>query len=203
MRSDAAPAIQKASSSQFGIVKVDGTTITESGGVISAVGGGGGLGYAYAVSPNSSISSSAFATKGRTITPFITLTALTFFPVLTEVVGASYRLTVCTLSGNTLDTVIGTSDWIGTSAVTKMVEVPLNVTLTGGQAYGILITRTDGASTYVLPLSGSSTITSSPWGGLPSQFNIQSLTSATTNPSPGTVFNIGTAPFSGNFLFSI
>jgi hypothetical protein len=44
MRSDAAPAIQKASASQFGIVKVDGTTITESGGVISAVGGGGGGG---------------------------------------------------------------------------------------------------------------------------------------------------------------
>jgi hypothetical protein len=42
MRSDAAPAIQKASSSQFGLVKVDGTTITASGGVISAVGGGGG-----------------------------------------------------------------------------------------------------------------------------------------------------------------
>lgn len=36
MRSDAAPAIQKATASQFGLVKVDGTTITESGGVISA-----------------------------------------------------------------------------------------------------------------------------------------------------------------------
>ncbi len=44
MRSDAAPAVQKASSSQFGIVKVDGTTITETGGVISASGGGGGGG---------------------------------------------------------------------------------------------------------------------------------------------------------------
>lgn len=44
MRSDAAPAVQKASASQFGIVKVDGTTITETGGVISASGGGGGGG---------------------------------------------------------------------------------------------------------------------------------------------------------------
>lgn len=42
MRSDAAPAVQKASASQFGIVEVDGTTITASGGVITAVGGGGG-----------------------------------------------------------------------------------------------------------------------------------------------------------------
>jgi hypothetical protein len=37
MRSDAAPAVQKASSSQFGIVEVDNTTITASGGVITAV----------------------------------------------------------------------------------------------------------------------------------------------------------------------
>ncbi len=34
MRSDAAPAIQKASASQFGIVEVDGTTITATAGVI-------------------------------------------------------------------------------------------------------------------------------------------------------------------------
>jgi len=40
MRSDAAPAVQKASTTQFGIVKVDGTTIDETGGVISVVGGG-------------------------------------------------------------------------------------------------------------------------------------------------------------------
>lgn len=37
LRSDGAPAIQKASNSQFGIVEVDGTTITASAGVISAV----------------------------------------------------------------------------------------------------------------------------------------------------------------------
>jgi len=36
MRSDAAPAVQLGSASQFGVVKVDGTTITASGGVISA-----------------------------------------------------------------------------------------------------------------------------------------------------------------------
>lgn len=41
MRSDGAPAIQKTSSSVFGLAKVDGTTITASAGVISAVGGSG------------------------------------------------------------------------------------------------------------------------------------------------------------------
>lgn len=40
MRSDAAPAIQKASAVQFGIVEVDGTTITATGGVISSANSG-------------------------------------------------------------------------------------------------------------------------------------------------------------------
>jgi hypothetical protein len=44
LRSDGAPAIQLATSGQFGIVEVDGTTITAAGGVISAVGGGGSVG---------------------------------------------------------------------------------------------------------------------------------------------------------------
>ena len=39
LRSDGAPAVQKASASLFGIVKVDGSSITATGGVISAAGG--------------------------------------------------------------------------------------------------------------------------------------------------------------------
>lgn len=42
LRSDATFAIQKASASIFGLVKVDGTTITATSGVISSTGGGGG-----------------------------------------------------------------------------------------------------------------------------------------------------------------
>jgi hypothetical protein len=42
MRSDAAPAVQLGSASVFGLVKVDGTTITASGGVISSTGGASG-----------------------------------------------------------------------------------------------------------------------------------------------------------------
>lgn len=52
MRSDAAPAIQKASDSQYGIVQVDGTTITATDGIISAVGGGGGGGAGWTVLDN-------------------------------------------------------------------------------------------------------------------------------------------------------
>lgn len=40
MRSDGAPAVQKGTNSQFGIVEVDGTTITSASGVISAAGVG-------------------------------------------------------------------------------------------------------------------------------------------------------------------
>lgn len=43
MRSDGAPAIQKASAAQFGVVEVDGTTITASSGVISAASQAGRL----------------------------------------------------------------------------------------------------------------------------------------------------------------
>jgi hypothetical protein len=42
MRSDAAPPVQKGSASVFGILKVDGSSITASGGVISAAGGSSG-----------------------------------------------------------------------------------------------------------------------------------------------------------------
>lgn len=44
MRSDSAPAVQLATTSDFGLVKPDGTSITISSGVISAAGGGGGSG---------------------------------------------------------------------------------------------------------------------------------------------------------------
>ncbi len=43
MRSDGAPLIQKASSSQFGIVEVDGVTVTATGGVISVANGVGSV----------------------------------------------------------------------------------------------------------------------------------------------------------------
>jgi hypothetical protein len=58
MRSDASPAIQLGSASQKGVVQVDGTTITATGGVISAVAGGTGTvtsvsaGCGVSTSPN-------------------------------------------------------------------------------------------------------------------------------------------------------
>lgn len=66
MRSDAAPAVQKATTGQFGLVKPDGSTITISGGVISAVGGGGGSGYPPGTPP--SVVQSCFATSAISAT---------------------------------------------------------------------------------------------------------------------------------------
>jgi len=48
MRSDAAPAVQKGSASQFGVVKVDGSTITATGGVISSTASGGNANFGTA-----------------------------------------------------------------------------------------------------------------------------------------------------------
>ncbi len=63
MRSDAAPAVQLATTGQFGLVKPDGDTITIVDGVITAVGGGGGgVGAVNVVSPLS-----ATGTTTRTI----------------------------------------------------------------------------------------------------------------------------------------
>ena len=67
MRSDGAPAVQKASSSQFGIVEVDGTTITATGGVISSVSGGAGTVTTITAGTNISLSSGATCTTICTI----------------------------------------------------------------------------------------------------------------------------------------
>jgi hypothetical protein len=75
MRSDAAPAVQKTSSSVFGLAKVDGTTITASGGVISSVGGSGTV-TSVAAGCGTSTGGSAITTTG-TVSASITKRANT------------------------------------------------------------------------------------------------------------------------------
>ena len=72
LRSDGAPAVQKGSASQFGIVEVDGTTITASGGVISSVGGSG----VTSVATGCQATGGTITTTG-TISTQETITALT------------------------------------------------------------------------------------------------------------------------------
>lgn len=76
MRSDASPAIQLGSASQKGIVQVDGTTITATGGVISATTGGGGTVTSVAAGCGTSTGGSAITTSG-TVSAAITKRANT------------------------------------------------------------------------------------------------------------------------------
>ena len=69
MRSDAAPAAAEASSSTYGICKVDGTTITAASGVLSAVGGStGGAGYGLYAPAMSAVPTGASTGFGSSLT---------------------------------------------------------------------------------------------------------------------------------------
>lgn len=84
MRSDAAPAIQKGSSSAFGVVKVDGTSITASGGVITAPPGGAvASAFVGTFQSTSSTSYTDLATAG----PSVTMTTGTSVLIILSAVG--------------------------------------------------------------------------------------------------------------------
>ena len=62
MRSDAAPAVQKASSSQFGIVEVDNVTIKSTAGVVATI--NGATGQSQPGNPTAPASTSAYKMQG-------------------------------------------------------------------------------------------------------------------------------------------
>lgn len=79
MRSDAAPAVQLGTSSQKGLVQVDGTTITASSGVISAVHNGTVTSVALTMPSIFSVASSPITTSGTLAVTLVTETANTVF----------------------------------------------------------------------------------------------------------------------------
>lgn len=97
MRSDAAPAVQKASSSAFGIVKVDGTTVTASGGVISAAGGAsfhpGFASGRYYTTPYNGVTTASLVANTLYAEPF-------YVPVSTTFTKISFRVVVGATSGS-------------------------------------------------------------------------------------------------------
>jgi hypothetical protein len=89
LRSDGAPAIQKATSGQFGIVEVDGTTITATAGVISAVGGGSGT-----------ITAGSTATSGITTGHFLGASS----NLIADQTAVTSVATTCGAAGGTITT---------------------------------------------------------------------------------------------------
>ena len=92
MRSDAAPAVQLGSSSQFGIVKVDGITITATGGVISSVAPATATTLWSWPWNGTSTFTHSFACSGNLISPQRTINVVAVAAGLTTVTGATYKI---------------------------------------------------------------------------------------------------------------
>ncbi len=147
MRSDAAPAIQKASSSVFGIVKVDGTSITASGGVISATPAGQTVTYQARTGDITMASAGASAaSQGIAITPTdnMTLLAATFFANPTA--AGTYRVGVSTFDSGTKkltgSTTFGTTETAASTLTTKQAlssTFGAGIALTAGTTYMIFL----------------------------------------------------------------
>ena len=140
MRSDAAPVIQKASAAQFGIAKVDGTTITASGGVISA---------AASYTPTVYVGTVA-GTNSYTSTPTQTYSANTPYNVFCG------QFTNANTSAATLNL-----NSTGAITIAKQINGAL-LSVTGGEIQG-------GATTQCFQLNGAGTawtMQAAPTGGV-------------------------------------
>lgn len=120
--------------------------------------GAAGAPAQWTMPPLSGVSGSAYATKGGIIEPAVPTTIQALSAYMTTVAGASYSMSIWTLSGYSLDTLIGLTDTlIPSSAETGPQEfaLPDPVTLAADTPHAILLSRTDASDTYVLPVYGS------------------------------------------------
>lgn len=160
MRSDAAPAIQKASSSVFGLVKVDGTTITASGGIISSTGGGGGgttyLTQAVLLGGNPT---TAFCFRGFLVKVNDTfkISAL-WAKAITPISGQTYKAAIVELSSVSGGTTVGAPHFstaiVASSSSLQSLRFSFStpITLTAGSIYGLVIGCTSGAATDIISM---------------------------------------------------
>jgi hypothetical protein len=153
MRSDAAPAVQLCSNTQFGLCKVDGTTVTEAGGVISASGGSGGSGNTYAMPMASAFTTSgqAYATQGNWFMPVVGFTIdeafVSFFGGMTS--GHVYVVTVFVVNGSlAIQSVLGSATVTATASGTGTLIFSFGskLGLAAGTEYVIALTDTSVAS---------------------------------------------------------
>jgi hypothetical protein len=165
-------------------------------------GGGGGTGYAFAITSNTQVSTSAFATKGRTITPIPSVTLTGVSTVFTVVAGATYKLSIIRLTEAVISEVVATAPILPpTTGAGVLVFTEIVAPLIGGLTYGIVITRTDSTATSALGVQGAA-LTSSAWGGIATASVIGSITLASSNPAIGQTVNLSTSPMTGDFQYT-
>jgi hypothetical protein len=168
MRSDASPAVQKGSSSQFGLMKCDGTTVTCPGGVLSASGGGGGSGagcpdFGYATGGYYTMPEVHKTTVGLLanvmyaipicISESVTFTKLTSF-VTTGAVGSHVEMLVYNNSAGAPSTKVSGCDSGSKSSATsgaKAEGTGLTCSLTAG-AYFLVLWTDNTATVYGVPI---------------------------------------------------
>lgn len=162
MRSDAAPAVQKTSSSVFGLCKVDGTTITAVGGVISAVATGSNQ-YSWPSGVTSSnYDAGAFACKGNMIIPKVNFNVDRVYASLNAVSGQTYYAIIGTLDSSKHITGVAASALItisSTAAQTPEFVFSSPFTMVAGTLYAVAIVRTDSTTTAVNPIGAGSSAT--------------------------------------------
>lgn len=205
MRSDGAPAVQKGLSTQFGIVKVDGTTITSSGGIISSVSSSSGGGaVAQFDLGTSSQSSSAFAYKGITFLPEDNITVSAIGMGLVNNSISNYGGVICQISSSTSTTptivTVNQTNHITFASFSTIqwcwLPFASPITMVAGTPYAIMVGYTSGAGTAVLPIAQGLSRTIIP--ALPGNA-IFPARLASTNPTIGAALdtNSGAIPSTG------
>jgi hypothetical protein len=172
MRSDAAPAVQKASASQFGIAEVDGTSITASSGVISASGSLGGTAVPWwnATFPNQTPFTHSFAASANYFTPASNITISAASVLLTTVNSGVYNIGIAPFNGTT-NQITGAPTYVGAVTVGSSAgaanswisgKFSPGFACTAGTTYIIFIVRTDSTTTVSTTLNTSNNMSGLP-----------------------------------------
>jgi len=187
MRSDAAPAVAKASSSQFGVVKVDGTTITSSAGVISAVGGGGGSTshrFAFPACSLSSNDTGSFATLANLIYSAEDIVVDRIWAAFDNAaISNVYSAFIATVDGsnNITGTVVTATSRFTTSATGRQ-SVGFDIaktTLSAATRYIVALVITSGTGTSACRAVVNSTIAAGVYSAVPEDLAFRSTGNTT------------------------
>lgn len=156
MASDSAPAIQKGSDTQFGIFKVDGTTVLAAGGVLSSVGGGGLTGLTSGQVP---IANSATTANASLPLAGTSPTAIATFA------GSAPATNDCA-KFDVNKNVVGAGAACGTATLPSIANVHVLGNATGGAATAADTTLTNGTGIGITGTGGTITIANTAPNGL-------------------------------------